>query len=546
MNPRERRHQAEQSQMASADAKSSAGLCAVGFGHLEAGRHLDAQLCCQQALAADPNHADAMHLMGLLSLKASQANLGLEWLTRAIRLEPKPQYLAALGNALYGLGRLDDALKAFDVADRLQPNSAPTLQMRAVILFGQGRFEDALAAIARAHALDPKNAEICNNAGVFLRRLSRESEALPWFDRALAIRPDFLEVMDNKAFALCHLRRFDEAFAAYDQMMVIDPDHAGAKYNAGMLHLLTGNFEAGWAGREARHGVPGLGIKQLNFPQAIWRGEESVAGQTILVHTDEGLGDSIQYARYVPLLAARGAKVIMVVGDPLVPLLSELDGVAQCLPLSATSLPPFDMYIPMCSLPFAFRTTLATVPAATVPYLPAPTPERAAVWEARLPPPHDKMRVGLVWSGNPKHKNDHNRSLPLRTLLPLLDCAATFVSLQKDVRPDDKALLGSRREIVDLTDQLTDFRETAALVACLDLVISVDTSMAHLAGAMTKPTWIVLPHAPDFRWMLDRDDSPWYPTARLFRQPKPGDYETVISRMKTELAALMSAWPSAN
>jgi hypothetical protein len=256
------------------------------------------------------------------------------------------------------------------------------------------------------------------------------------------------------------------------------------------------------------------------------------------------LGDSIQLARYVPMVAALGARVVLVVGDPLQPLLSGLEGVSQCLPLSAKPLPPFDMYCPMSSLPFIFKTTLATIPAA-VPYLPAPEPARVEAWVARLPP-HDRMRIGLVWSGNPKHQNDHNRTIALWTLLPLLDCDATFVSLQKDVRFDDKAILLQRSEIVDLTEHLTDFSETAALVSCLDLIISVDTSMAHLAGALARPTWILLPYAPDSRWLLHRDDSPWYPTARLFRQAATREYESVIARMKIELAALISARPGVN
>jgi len=215
-------------------------------------------------------------------------------------------------------------------------------------------------------------------------------------------------------------------------------------------------------------------------------------------------------------------------------------GVSQCLPKNGSEgVPAFDFHCPITSLPLAFRTTLETIPAPTS-YLPTPAQDRRQIWEERLGP-HDRLRVGLVWSGNPNHKNDRNRSIPLRTLSRILDVDATFVSLQKDARPDDKAILLERPDIVDLTAHLTDFVETAALISCLDLVITVDTSVAHLAGALGRPTWILLPHTPDWRWLLNRDDSPWYPTARLFRQTETRDYANVLDRVRRELLVLMTA-----
>jgi ADP-heptose:LPS heptosyltransferase len=238
------------------------------------------------------------------------------------------------------------------------------------------------------------------------------------------------------------------------------------------------------------------------------------------------------------MLAARGARVILVVERPAYALLSGLPGISQCLTLSDT-LPAFDMHCPICSLPLAFGTRLETIPS-EISYLPRPAEARLQAWEDRLGP-HDRLRVGLVWSGNPKHGNDHNRSLPLRALSRILDADATFVSLQKDPRPDDKALLLERSEIVDVSAQLTDFADTAALINCLDLVITVDTSVAHLAGALGCPTWILLPYIPDWRWLLDRDDSPWYPSVRLFRQDEARDYADVLDRVRTELLALVAA-----
>jgi hypothetical protein len=236
------------------------------------------------------------------------------------------------------------------------------------------------------------------------------------------------------------------------------------------------------------------------------------------------------------MLAERGAHVVLAVQSPLHQLLSGLPGVSQCIPTSAlNALPAFEMHCPISSLPLAFGTRLDTIPSATS-YLLSPPGNRVQAWEDRLGP-HTKLRVGLVWSGSPTHTNDHNRSIPLRTLSRILDVDATFVSLQKDPRPNDAAVLRERSDIVDLTADLADFTETAALIACLDLVITVDTSVAHLAGALGCPTWILLPYTPDYRWLLDRDDSPWYPSVRLFRQTETREYESVLDRVRDELRA---------
>src|SRR3984957_15440649 len=607
MTRRVRRAAARKSQTASNGASSAAALCEAGRRHLRAEQYLDAQLCCQQALAADSNHADALHLMGLLSVHAAQYDLAVEWFARAIRREAKPQYLASLGVALQSQarfeealrtfekaiqlkpddaelwqhlgnvlvdlnrpdqallsfqhalklnprdwkaannsahllvrsGRLNEALSHFELCDQLQPDCAATLQMRALALYGLNRFEEGLADIKRAHALDPAQPDICNNTAVLLRRLGQVEEALPWFNKALRLRPDYPAAFTNKAAALGDLHRFTEVFATYDELGVLHPDHAEAEWGRALLHLLTGNFEAGWAGREVRWKLPDLPIARFNFRQPMWLGKEPIDGKTILVHVDEGLGDTIQFARYVPMVAALGARVILVVADALCPLLSKLPGVTQCLPLSTATLPPFDMYCPIGSLPLALGTGLETIPTATG-YLPSPAATQLQTWEDRLGP-HDRLRVGLVWSGNPKHKNDHNRSLPLRALSSVLDLDARFVSLQKDPRPEDKATLLENSEIVDLTAHLTDFAETAALISCLDLVITVDTSIAHLAAALGRPTWILLPYTPDYRWLLDRDDNPWYLTARLFRQTETREYAGVLDRVRTELQTLPPA-----
>jgi tetratricopeptide (TPR) repeat protein len=544
--------------------------------------------------------------MGLLSLQAKQYDHAVEWIGRAIRQNPSPEYLSNLGTVLKEQGRLDEALKAFDkviqlkpqdpqpwnhlagvlaalgrntdalsswqhtlkldprhweaayrcgvllheaqrfeealfhfnICNDVQPDHVPTLQGRARSLRSLKQFEECLADIMRAHALDPTDPVSCNNTGNVLLDLHRPEEALQWFDKALALQPNSAEILLNKAGALSEVCRFQDALATYDHAVAVDPNNAKCAYYRSHLQLLTGDFGAGWLGREARWKVSGLPIIYPNFSQPIWLGNEDIEGKTLLIHGDEGLGDTLQFARYVPMLVARGARVILVVLDALYPLLSEIPGIQQCRPYFSSGLPPaFDMYCPLMSLPLAFGTRLETIPPAV--YLPPLAADRVQAWEDRLGP-HDRLRVGLVWSGNPRHNNDRNRSVPLRTMARLLDVGATFVSLQKDPRPDDKVFLGERNDIVDLTTDLADFAETAALISCLDLVITVDTSVAHLAATLGRPTWILLPYLPDYRWLLDRDDSPWYPTVRLFRQNATRDYAAVIDRVRAELVAMVS------
>ena len=588
------------------NAGAPAALYEAGLRHLRAGRNLDAQLCCQQSLGIDETHADTLHLMGLLCLDAKQHDHALEWISRAIRQDPKPEYLASLGTTLQRQGQREDALKAFDKAVQLrpdvaelwknlgnvlvdlerpndallsfqhaltlapglwrasnqcavllynagrfeeaithldrcleqQPHHVPSLQLRALSLKGLKRYDEALAQNHQAYAIDPNDADTSNNIGDILHMLDRHDEALPWFDRAIALRPGYILAINNKAFLLGQMHRFDEAFAIYEGLQRDGLNTPVTDWNLSLIHMLTGNFEAGWRGREARWKAPVLAVTYPHFEEKMWLGEPSVAGRTVLIHADEGLGDCIQFARYVPDVAALGARVVLVVAQPIQSLLSGLPGVSQCLPLPGGPLPAFDLHCPLSSLPLAFKTRLDTIPSA-ISYLPPPPEAQVQAWESRLGR-HDKLRVGLVWSGNPAHGNDRNRSIPLAMLSRILDVDATFVSLQKNPKAGDQATLLERADIIDLTADLTDFSDTAALVCCLDLVITVDTSVAHLSAALGRPTWILLPYTPDYRWLLDREDSPWYPTARLFRQSANRDYGEVLDRVREELQKLIS------
>ncbi|WP_257165685.1 tetratricopeptide repeat protein [Bradyrhizobium sp. SRS-191] len=587
---------------------SPAALYEAAMLHLGGGRPLDAQMCCEQALAADPNHADSLALMGIIALQTGQHDHAVAWFSRAIRQNPKIDYLTSLGFTLKQMGRLNDALAVFDKAIQLKPDDAElwkhmgavllaqdrgaeallsyqhalainpvhreaafqsglllhgqqryeeaiqaftvcltqqpddlqSLQMRARCAREMKRYDDYLADCQRAQALAPTDPLVCNNLGDALVRLRRNEEALVWFDKALALRPGFVDVLHNKGFALLQLPRFEAAAAVYREILAIDPDNAKAEWQLAHVELQCGDYEAGWAHREARWRMPDFSPDYPRFAQPKWLGKEDIAGKTILIEEDEGFGDNIQFARYLPLVAARGAKVILVVREPLRRLMAGIDGVSQCLAFTPDlQRPAFDRHCPIMSLPLAFGTTLATIPPAS--YLPPPPADRIAAWEQRLGP-HDRLRVGLVWSGNPHQANDGNRSMPLSTLLPLLDVEADFISLQKELRLADKALLAQQSGIRDFTAELTDFAETAALMSCLDVVVTVCTSTAHLAATLGRPTWIMLPHVADWRWLRDREDSPWYPSARLFRQDAGCRFEPVVARVRGELAAKAAAF----
>jgi tetratricopeptide (TPR) repeat protein len=511
-------------------------LWSLGTALHKHGRYEEALKAFDKAVQLKPDDAELWKNLGevLISLdRPSEAILSFQ---HALKLNPR-HWAAAnnCANLLYRLKRFDDALVHFNLCDELQPNRALTLQARALTLHRLNRLDESLADNLRAHELDPVDPAICNNTANMLTWLGRLDEAVEWFDKALELKSDLIEALTNKAAALAQLHRFDEAFAIYERVTRAGANTAMGKWNLSLLQLLTGDFEAGWAGREARWDA--MPPDYPKFSQPVWLGQESIEGKTILVRTDEGLGDCIQFARYLPMMAARGARVILEVAEQLVPLLSGMPGVSQCV--STGTAPAFDMHCPMCSLPLAFRTRLDSIPSA-ISYLPPPAEARRRAWEDRLGS-RDRLRVGLVWSGNPKHTNDHNRSLPLQMLSRILDLDADFVSLQKDLRAGDRAFLHERTGIVDLTEHLTDFAETAALASCLDLVITVDTSVAHLAGALGCATWVLLPYAPDYRWLLDRDDSPWYPTMRLFRQSQTRDYGIVLDRVRSELLKLISA-----
>jgi hypothetical protein len=378
--------------------------------------------------------------------------------------------------------------------------------------------------------LKPDNADALCNLGALLSGFDRHEDAAESYRRVLADHPDHVAALCNMGVALMARNDIEGAVECYRRAIAHNPDFADGHWNLSLAQLVEGDFAKGWRGYEWR-----LKTKRhvpRGFEQPAWDGGP-LAGETILLHREQGLGDTIQFMRYAPLVAARGGRVVLEVQPPLVRLAKSIKGVAEIV-AAGTALPRFDLHCPLLSLPERFATTLETVPVGA-PYL-TPDPEEVERWRLKLGG-GPRLKVGIAWAGNRSHKNDRSRSVAIERLSPILDIPGIrWVSLQVGERAGDldRLPIGT---VVDISDQLGDFGDTAAVIANLDLVIAVDTAVAHLAGALGRPVWAMLPFAPDWRWMLDRGDSPWYPTLRLFRQGTDRSWDAVIGHLAKELAA---------
>jgi tetratricopeptide (TPR) repeat protein len=548
-----------------ANARVAAAQANYGLVLAALGRNEEALASYDRALALKPDYTEALYNRGNALAALTRFEDALTSYAQAIAL--RPNYPAALLNRaqlLQRLSRPHEAIGSFDLALALAPGNADTFNMRGNAHYALRSYAAALADYDRAAMLRDDAAPIHNNRGNALRELGRHQEALAAFDRALALAPDYAEAHNNRGNALLELNRIDDALADYDRALALEPDFADALVNRGnalhflgrehdaiasfdaaialkpqlaeahwnrSLSLLTlGDFARGLEAYEWRWKRDSE-LKPRGFAQPQWRGE-GLHGKTILLHAEQGYGDIIQFIRYLPMVVAKGGKVVLEIPDDLRPLIGRVDGVTAIV-RRGEPLPPFDVHCPLMSLAGAFATTLDTIPA-PLPYLQAPA-ERLQQWRARLGATQ-APRVGLVWSGKPTHKNDRNRSIPLTLLAPLLRTpGVTFVSLQKEYREADRAALAAA-PLVRLDHALTDFADTAAAIATLDLVIAVDTAVAHLTGSLGKPLWLLLPAIGDWRWLKERADSPWYPTARLFRQPRIGDWQSALADVSRELA----------
>ena len=540
------------------------------------GKLRDAEKVYARVVKAAPDYFDALNMLGTVKAQLGRLGEAHRLLSAAVRINPNaPGGWANLGQVLYALKRHQEALDCFDKAHALKPDDLDMLHQHANVLLGLGRHQEAIAEFGQVLSRAPGHAEARINCGIAHAALGSLEQAVTEFDSALSVVPGHAGAHYNRGLALHDLGRYEAALGAHERVLAAAPDHAGAWLHRGRalaalnrldeavasygragalqkdnpdihfseaLALLTlGDYRRGFEKYESRWRRSGMPAPKSRG-RPLWLGEYPLARKTVLLHAEQGLGDTIQFARYVPMLAATGAKVVLEVQSELTALLARLDGNIAVIARGETP-PPFDVHCPLGSLPLALKTDLDHVPA-PIPYLSADDASLAK-WSGRLGP---RPRIAIAWSGNASHFNDRNRSVPFSCLGPLFGLqagtqaqAARFISIQRDVRGEDAEALAAEKRVSHVGGELQNFTDTAAVIALADLVIAADTAVAHLAGAMGRPLWVLIPFAPDWRWTLDGDSSPWYPTARLFRQTAIGDWNGVIARVAAELKNFISA-----
>ncbi len=501
------------------------------------GKLEDGLASCDRAIALDPGNVPALIGKGTTLLDLSQAEAALAAFDAALALQPDTaEGLIGRGIALRALRRLEDALACNQQAVARHPDSGLAAMNTGVVLLDLRRPQEALPYIEQAVELMPLDVLAQTNHAVVLHALQRPVEALAACERALAIDCDVAIVYANQGCVYADLNRNDEAMASYAAALTRDADCTVAHFGLAVSHLLTGNFAEGWAEYEWRWQHTGREPMTGCRPQ--WRGED-LAGKTILVLAEQGLGDVLQFVRLLPMLQARGASVVAAVPRAVMALMPK-SRPGLCFIDEGQPLPPHDTMCPMLSVPLGLGLMADTIPA-TVPYLNF-EPAWSEPWLARLGP-KTRPRIGVAWSGNKGHVNDANRSIPLARFATLFgqECDCEVISVQPEVRATDEPAMAAWPALRDVRSELTSFEATAGLVATLDLVISVDTSVAHLAGGLGLPVWILLPFAPDWRWLMGRDDSPWYPTARLWRQHALGDWNGVFAAIRRAINGLATS-----
>lgn len=504
-----------------------------------AGQLAEAEALYRAILAIHPPHAEAAYNLGIVLQTQGRLAEAVSAYRHAIAA--RPEFLDAtanLGTALQDLGQLDDAIAIYRQAIARKPDFAIAFCNLGVALKEQGKLGESVEALHKALAIQPDYDSAYANLGAALLEQGDAEAALEACRRAVAANPGMMIAHCNLGASCKALNRLDAAEAAYRQALALRPDFPEGHFSLAQILLLKGDLPAAWPEYEWRWKLREYGwLKAMHgeFAQPRWRGEP-LQGKTILIYAEQGLGDTIQFARFLPEVATRGGRIVLAVQPPLVTLLSGLDGVTV-VPLDKPPLPQFDVHVPLLSLPGLLGTALGSIPA-RVPYLPAPDPARIARWRGRIG--GTGFKVGVVWAGNPSQRGDRFRSPRLRALMPLFAVPGVdFVALQLGAGRDDIAGNKLPANVLDVGPEIADFADTAAIMAGLDLVITSCTAPLHLAGALGIPVWGVIPFAPHFFWLLDRPDSPWYPTLRLHRQDRPGhDWSDVVGRIAADLAAL--------
>ena len=514
-----------------ADAWYRLGMALVAIDH-----HEEAVPALERALAVDPGHEAAGFLLGQVLRDMGLTQAAVAVYMRMVKRNPaNVEAHVALGNVGLRGHSYDEALLAYDHALSLVPDREDILVNKSYCLEMQGRFDDALAVEDRILALNPGNVQAKINRAQTLFAMGRCDAAF-----AALNAPD----VQSSGRALCNLGLLhlfvgddETALRLCRKAVAVDPDDAQSHFNLGNLLLMMGNYAEGFAEYEWRYLGPNPAVSPRRLGKPRWAGEP-LEGKTLLVTVEQGIGDSVQMARFLPRAKSWGGRVVVEVLPAAVPLLRDVPGPDGIL-ASGGSLPPFDLQIPVISLPHVLGVAREADFAVTGPYLFA-DPDLVAKWRDRLGPPDGRLRVGVAWAGNRVHGNDRNRSMPAAAMLDALARpGVSLFSLQKDKREGDERVLADRSDrVTDLAPDFADFRDTAAVMALLDLVVAVDTSVVHVAGALGRPTWLMLPFVPDWRWLLSREDTPWYPSLRLFRQGQEGEWAAPLARAAAELDRL--------
>ncbi|MEK0187483.1 tetratricopeptide repeat protein, partial [Microcoleus anatoxicus] len=498
---------------------------------LDLGEHQRAIASYEQVLQIAPHTALAHKNIGWLKQQQGDTNAAISYYQTALKLEPTWSEIAHnLGNLFKEQGQTQAAIACYQKALETNPDLINTIIALGTVWQQQGEFQAAIDCYQQALKLDSNNAECVNNIGAGYHEQGKIQLAISYYQQALKLKPDLIDAINNLGHAFVDIGQFKSAFSCHCRALELQPENSTAHVEFALSLLLFGDLRRGFAEYEWRWRTSQLQPRQ--FTQPVWDGS-SLQGKTILLHVEQGFGDSIQFIRYAPMLYSQGAKVILVCYPELMRLFSTVAGV-EYLSLNFKDLPAFDVHAPLMSLPYILGTTLETIPA-NIPYLAPPAECKFALASDA------KLKVGIVWAGNPKRRKNAQRSCNLSDFMQFLDVPGIAIySLQKNLSEGDRALL-HQHLVPDLSPHLNDFADTASAISQLDLVISVDTSVAHLAGALGKPVWVLLSFAPDWRWLLDREDNPWYPTARLFRQSQPENWQGLFEDVKGALSLLVSA-----
>ena len=501
-----------------------------GFQRLQVGQFQQAEQIYGQIIEQDSTNIEAYKNLGIALVKQGKLEEAIDCYQQALTLEPNDASLYyQLGLVLQKQGKLEEAIAHYQQCLTFNPNQATAYYNLGSVFHMQGKLEEALNCYQQALTLEPNFVLALQNLGAIFQEKGETENAIACFRRLTEIAPNYAEAHYNLGWVI-QGSDLETAIACYSRAIELDPNHTRARWNRGLALLLLGRYQEGFADYEWRwqreKTPPRL------FPQPLWDGS-NLEGRTILLHAEQGLGDTIHFIRYAPIVQARGGHVVVECYQSLVRLLQTVPGVEQVIP-RGIPLPEFDVHAPLLSLPYILGTTLETVPA-QIPYLNPPHSP-----SFRLEKPSEaELKVGIVWAGSPENRTNHIRSCSLKDFLPIFHIPGIkFYSLQKGAAVEELAQLSSKVPLQDLSSQLNDFADTAAVVAQLDLTISVDTAVAHLGGALGCPVWVLLCYEADWRWMRDREDSPWYPSVRLFRQNQSGDWAGVFARVAEALDLL--------